>query len=387
MIETAAKLLDVKTDELSAFVKYDPYNPTNLVDGFICRRSDHRYGALVIVKINDWECQQIIYATPKLHYPFDKVGTYKWPDCQQIEYYTKLDGTNILAYRYEYKNDVCLSYKTRLTPFLQDQTFGMFGSMWNEYTSSHPEILDVIYANPRHNLSFELYGSRNPITILYDEPLCVKLLFGVEREYGSVCPPSLLYHSEGLIPECYTMDGDHNDLTARYNRYREHMSLRNKDSLTIEGMVMYADIGEPSWMMFKCKPEEIEKIHWAASGSIPRLALFNTAMNTFESSDAPLIRDFLELLKEEYPENLITKSMLKIEKIWKEALDHAEFVKQVNDVWILAKKEGLDVTKDKNETMRFMARHFDKNIMRRVGSVILKQVGRDRNSIGRVAAL
>ena len=320
MIEVAAKLLDVKTDELSAFAKYDPYNPTNLVDGFICRRSDHRYGALVIVKINDWECQQVIYATPKLHYPFDKVGTYKWPDCQAIEFYVKLDGTNILAYHYEYDGRFHLSYKTRLTPFLQDQTFGMFGSMWSEYLSESPWVTGVISANLEYNLSFELYGSRNPITIMYEEPLAVKLLFGVRKSNGDVCPPSLLRDSTFLHPHKFVV-GQANDLTEMYNSHRANMSQQNKDSLTIEGMVMYADIGEPSWKMFKCKPEEIEKI-------------------------------------------------------WKEALDHAKFVKQVNEIWILAKKEGLDVTKDKNATMRFMAQHFDKNIMRRVGSVILKQAGR-----------
>ena len=122
-------------------------------------------------------------------------------------------------------------------------------------------------------------------------------------------------------------------------------------------------------------PEEIEKIHWTASGHIPEKSLFNTALNVFESYDNPTINSFIELLKEEYPQDLITKNTFKINRIWEEATERVKFIKQVNDVYILAKQNGLDITKDKNETMRFMSKHFSRNIMGKVGTVILKQAG------------
>lgn len=92
MITRAGELLDVKEDELISFSTTDSFNNDNLLEGFICRKSDHRYGALVIFKINDAETEQIIWATPKLHYPFDKAGVYQWPNVYQSEFYEKLDG-------------------------------------------------------------------------------------------------------------------------------------------------------------------------------------------------------------------------------------------------------------------------------------------------------
>jgi len=127
--------------------------------------------------------------------------------------------------------------------------------------------------------------------------------------------------------------------------------------------------------MLKCKPEEIEKIHWTASGFIPEKSLFNTALNVFESNDNPSIDNFIELLKEEYPQELITKSYHKIEKVWNKALERIEFTKTVNEVWILAKQNGLDITKDKRDTMRFVSIYFPKSIMGKVGGTILKLAG------------
>ena len=72
--------------------------------------------------------------------------------------------------------------------------------------------------------------------------------------------------------------------------------INNKnEKFLVEGMVLYAHVGEPSWRMFKCKPEEIEKIHWAASGVIPKREIWNTAINSFEDKE-PSIKHLEELL-------------------------------------------------------------------------------------------
>ena len=69
MITQAAQLLDVPETELQEFSVQDPYND-NKLEGYLCRRGDHRYGAVVITKVNEKEVIQRIFATPKLHYPF-----------------------------------------------------------------------------------------------------------------------------------------------------------------------------------------------------------------------------------------------------------------------------------------------------------------------------
>lgn len=275
-----------------------------------------------------------------------------------------------------YKYSEFITFKTRLTPVLKDQKFGMFKSMWLEYMYENDWVKQVIEDNIEFNLSFEMFGSRNPITIMYDIPLEVNLLFGVRRNDHIIRPPNeLKIITKTKIPKSFNLNDESKSIIEIYNSNREFMSSKNKNSLTIEGMVQYCHVGKPSWIMFKCKPEEVEKIHWSASGFIPEKSLFNTALNVFESNDIPVINDFIELLKEEYPQELITKSYHKIEKIWNKAFERIEFTKSVNEIWILAKQNGLDVTKDKNETMRFVSKYFSKNVMNKVGGTILKLAG------------
>jgi hypothetical protein len=98
-------------------------------------------------------------------------------------------------------------------------------------------------------------------------------------------------------------------------------------------------------------------------------------MNVFESYDDPILDNFLELLKEEYPQKLLTKNTFKIEKVWHEVCARIEFTQVVNSVWKKAIDKGFDVTKDKVETMRFVSQYFPKNVMNKVGGIILKQAG------------
>jgi len=376
MKERAIEILDTK--EISPFESEDSFNNNNKLSGFMCVKPDHRYGALVIFQVNDEPCEQVIFGTPKLHYPFDKQGTYNWPDIQEVRVWDKLDGTNILEYRYSYKEQEFITYKTRLTQIVKDSTLVSFKSMWIEYMSENKWIKELIKANPDFNLSFELFGSRNPITIKYQVPLEVNFLFGVRRKDGAIKPPNLVNLIDGAkLP---TKGGEmvnptREKLTEGYNQLREVMSAINNEDLFVEGMVLYAHVGEPSWRMFKCKPEEIEKIHWAASGSIPILILKNTALNVFEDKEDPTVDDLETLLLEEFAQDIINKSRLKIKKIWDWANEHMLLVKNVNEVWVKAKAEGFDVTKDKNQTMRFMSNYFPKGMMSKVGTIVLKQAG------------
>lgn len=374
MINRIATLLDVKVDEIEYREWVDSFNHQHQLQGYICRRSDYRYGCLVITCVNGWPCCQTIYATPKLDYPFDRAGTYHWPDVKKMEFYEKLDGTNICAYHYQYDGQDFTSYKTRLTPVVKDQKFGMFETMWRSYVEESKWVEEVIAANPSYNLSFELHGSRNPITIIYPFPLDVALLFGIERQTACVVPPSLL-RGATKMPTAYQATGAA-DLTKQYNDFREEMSMKNKDALSIEGMVMYALVrGETSYRMFKVKPEEVEKLHWTASGHIPERSLYNTALNCFESHDNPTINDLITLLQEEYSSDLITRSYLKIENIFEKATENMKFVNLVNEIWTEGQRCGIKFNlKNKNEIMRFLSSHFPKSSMRRVGSIIIKKL-------------
>jgi len=241
-----------------------------------------------------------------------------------MEAWEKLDGTNILAFWYKYKNENFLSFKTRMSPFLQDGNYGGFLSLWKEYFSKNLWISEVIMANKEYNLSFELFGSRNPITVEYKIPLEVNLLFGIRKHDHVIKPPSKLKtFYETKLP--FKMNINNKlDLTELYENLRKSMSEKNKDIFTIEGMVLYSLSNEESWRQFKCKPEEIQKIHWSAGG-IPKRELWNTAINSFEEGENSL-EHFIDLLREEYTDQQIGRSEQKIKKIFLKANEHIQLV-------------------------------------------------------------
>ena len=149
------------------------------------------------------------------------------------------------------------------------------------------------------------------------------------------------------------------------------MSKSNCNGLIQEGVVFYADIGERSWKMFKCKPEEIEKIHWAASGVIQKRAIWNTIINAFEDIE-PDLEYILELLKEEYSDKMIFTSKPRIKNIFRDVLKHMQDTKRINDAYVIAKENGFDLSKDKAETFRFLSKYFKKEEMKKVGTVLLR---------------
>lgn len=372
MINRACEILSIKEDELNEFVISDPFNNGNVLSGFLCRRGDHRYGALVIFSVNGWSCEQIIFGTPKMHYPFDRNGDFRWPPIREVQAWEKIDGTNILAYWYRGENDAFVTFKTRLTPIVKDMQFGRFESMWRELLERDSWIQEVIWQNPDFNLSFELYGERNPITIQYHVPLATSLLFGVRRSDHAIKPPTYLV-GRATNPELIAFDSA-KGMTEAYNEIRNYMTKNNETNLVDEGIVLYAHIGEPSWLQFKCKPEQIEKIHWA-SGGIPRNAVWTTAINSYENNENPTIENLIELLKEEYSDTQINKSIVKVHNIYHEAKKHMELVATVNIAWEKARINGFDVTQDKSGTMRFLSQFFNRNDMRKVGTIVLKQAG------------
>jgi len=391
-LKRGSQLLDIQEKELSYFERIDYFNERehpefgkykgdnspdyykyNVIRGVISRRADHRYGALVIFEINEDFCENIIWCTPKLKYPWNKAGEFNWPVINQLEVWSKIDGTNILSFHYWYKGKKYTTYKTRLSPILANSQFGLFKSMWEEYLSENSWVKEVIEANPNYNLSFEMYGSRNPITVQYDVPLEAALLFGVRKEDGAIRPPSQLNIDGAKV--AYNFVVDPNNPTEAYNGQRAEMSERNNGELKEEGMVFYVHTGQPSWEMFKCKPEEIESIHWAASGFIPKNALWTTLLNAFEEQEEPTKEYVRELLLEEFTDQQIQKSIPRIKKLYYQAKNHIEITKSINEVWLKAKAEGFDVTVDKAATFRFMSQFFKKDQMKKVASIILKQAG------------
>jgi hypothetical protein len=369
MIERVLTDLKLKEKDLQPFEVTDPMHPQNTLKGFISRKSDHRYGAVVITHINGKEAYQVHYATPKQHYPFGRDGRYCFPKAKEIEVYEKLDGTNVCAYRYYFEDQVFQTYKLRLFPVLRNSKWGNFLDFWKEMMEKYPQVADICAANDC-NVSFELYGSRNTHLIVYDVPLEIALLFGVDRG-GGVISPSKMEHSGIPTARLLATITSGKELAEEYNRFREEIEKSNKENPdeTIkgaEGVVWYLQDEKGTITQFKCKPESIETIHWG-TGAIDVNAIKATAHNVLETEDTITYEATVELLKEEFSDEQVELSEARIRKVVEGLREWYEFQKKVMDIY---ESIGVNFHEDKGTVMRAMSKHFPKSMMKRVGFIM-----------------
>lgn len=329
-INIAAALLDVKLDELVFFDEPDTFND-NQLSGYLCRRSDHRYGTLVIGSVGGIETDpQVIYTTPKLHYPFgrtpDEERRYHWPEnIQAVEVYEKLDGTNICIYGYaDSHGERFVTFKTRLTPVVRGNRFGDFAKLWSEVLGQHQALrCPSAVLTGEFSLSFELYGHRNVHTIVYPVPLVCRLLFGIDQQLaagggGIVSPASLELGplAEFALQPLKIFTGS-TDLTKWYESMRADANEQNKaldggDRFEgTEGFVFYV-CSLNHWIQFKCKPENIEALHWL-SDFIPLNTIIATTWAALEETENLDTQIITRLLREEFTEVQCLTSTQRIE--------------------------------------------------------------------------
>lgn len=381
-LQLAAELLGVRDNTIKAFAVEDIFNDNNKIEGYICHNPDHRYGALVIFSVNNVEMPpQLIYCTPKLHYPFstndngDRI--YHLPKIWVFTTYVKIDGTNVNAYSYaDSKGKRYVTFKSRLSPILKDTRFGDFYKMWGEMLKEFPNLkTPVEVLSGEYSFSFELYGYRNPHLIKYDIGLDTKFLFAVDQKNGRVCIPNDIPDQYNNHKHVHTYlcqnEGDARDLFVEvYNDYRDEAQKFNTildDGMIkgTEGFVFYTKaLDEDKWYLFKCKPEGVEDIHWD-HGCIPFNSILATVLNLVE--DCENMDDFtregvVELLKEEFSEARIIESKIRIDKAYQQVRDKLIMRDRVIELW----NNCVFDRNTKSEIMRFYSCHFGRNDMRKV---------------------
>jgi hypothetical protein len=356
---------------LQAFDAEDPFNANLRVRGFLCQKPDHRYGALALTHVGEAEAPQLILATPKLHYPFGKDGAFHFPPVQKIYIYEKLDGTNVLAYRYrDDEGKWRLTYKLRLAPTLRNSRWGPFLDMWQELLRQHPAIPRLVEANDCH-ISFEIYGGRNTHLLVYHVDLAVAALFGVRRD-ASIVP---LFKLDLLgVPGAPSVGelAAGEDPVAKYAEIRAEMEKRNRpvedDKLAgIEGTVWYVEEPDGRVSMWKCKPESVEEIHWATG--INKKAVIATCWNFLETSDDLNYHTLLPLLLEDYQMREIEAFRSHVENCIKQVKNEFEIKEKV---LALYDQLGQSIYDHKAEVMRALAPHFRREEMKKVYTTIVR---------------
>ena len=226
----AIEMLDVVESTVEHFEVEDPFNPPNTLTGYITQQADHRYGALLLYKINGEEIEpEVIYGTPKLQYPYSssKGGRkFRWPQCSEARVYEKWDGTNVLAYAYTDGTTQWVTFKSRFCPVLHESDTTPFVTLWKEILERYPYLRRPEIVLKGTTLSFELFGYRNLILVNYtDIALETKLLFGIDRMTNIILPEDIDLPDGIKTPLVGKLqkhfDGDTKQFDKGYERWRE----------------------------------------------------------------------------------------------------------------------------------------------------------------------
>lgn len=363
------------------FKEHDPFN-NNEIEGYIYRRANMKYGMLYISHVNGKPAEQIIWATPKLHYPFDRDGKYQFPkDVAMINVYEKFDGSNILAYEYhDHIGQPFITYKTRLRPVIKDGNFGRFETMWREILDMYPEIPEEIFKSP-YNFSFEMYGKRNKVMVDYDVSLDTRLLFGRDKEDGSLWIPEMVTKKLPNAPLITTIDSKSN-FEEEYKKVVEYLNnkitvteIENEQDLVqgMEGSIWYMLGGDNAFIQYKCKPDYVRDIHFEASGTIPKHSIYITCINAFEERDNPTMEYIKELLLEEYTEEKIQKKLITIEQILEQV--RFKMVLKYEVIEEYNKHPEFDMKNDKKTVMRHFGQLYDKKFSGNIYQLLWDEFG------------
>ena len=364
------------------YIETDPFNPENTIECEISLDKGHKYGALVIHKINGDKIRpQIIYGTPKLKYPFDMNGNWHFPSAARILSYRKYDGTNIFMYRYQYKGVFYTTYKVRLFPFLR----GRILELWQRCLKKYPDIRKLFgYAPEYAGFAFEMYGNEHTHLIEYKEELEIKFLFALKWENLTqnirIEPPNMFFGAmdhlykipkqpilDGAslyqlnIPEAQIMEFYSRDYIWNYQeeqkKFEEALTETENGFTGHEGSVWYLEDKKGIWHMFKCKPESIEKIHWS-SYPIDLNIIRATATNVLEVYESVDRDNLIELLLEEFPKQQIELSERRIQKVLEEFDEKAQFQERVK-ILMKGLPDDLSIT----DTLRRLSGMFQKQEM------------------------
>ena len=367
--------------QVNSFEEIDPYNPQNVVKGYINKRQGNLYGSLYITHVNNKLIEQFIWATPKMHYPFDKKDNWQFPESDIVEVYVKTDGTNIFGYTYYDSNKTpFLTYKTRLRPFLGSGKFGDFKALWDEMLEKYPDI-SRLCSTLNYGFSFELFGKRNKILIDYDVPLDCVLLFVREQIRGFLVSPNLIRNTiktydVPFLKPVTSLKIINEKVYLNYKDKLEKALEIDEETQTIkgdEGAMWYFIHNDPYYshpiiQQIKCKPESILKYHWSGD-AISYQSIYTTVINAFENWDEPTFQNICELLAEEFDESKIQKSKVRISK----ALTKVTFDKKYQS--LIAKDykaQNFNINKDKVTCMRWFAKNYPKSMATKIYQ-LLKQ--------------
>jgi len=358
-------IFNIYGKNVKKFREFDKFNG-NTIEGYINKSPNLTYGSMIITKINDKEVEwQNIYSSPKMGYPFNRKDEWTFPKYNEIYIYEKIDGTSINSYVYrDGDGSEYLTFKTRLRPILGESKFGNFYKLWTEILDIYPEINDLCFNDKFY--SFEMYGKKNKILLIYPEMLDTKLLFVRDRS-GNIELPDKYNFSHPALLKIIKDNKTDDELRKIYSQFRSYLEEKivydedKKEYKGMEGAVWYFTDENGYAHQVKCKGKTISDIHMQ-SPVIPWHSIHTTVINAFEDYDRPSIDYIKQLLSEEFTDEKIEKSLPRIERILAKVIFEKKLEADVLKEYAELQKKGYDIHKDKGSVMRYFAKHYDKRI-------------------------
>ena len=374
------------------FKQVDIYNPQNTVEGNICFKTNDFYGSILIDKVNDREVPQCIMATPKVVYPFDRKGEWLIDNVKSVHSYLKYDGTNIYAFSYkDVDGNIFTSWKTRTQFNMSEQFVKLLDKCFERY----PQLKDL-ELDYGCGLGFELYGNLNSHLIYYpDTDINLVLLYA--RVYGKLVGLCDIFDNLSVDKAEYRYWNNLNfsnfetEYKKRQNLYdintkkidcdkiKAKFVFSNKDFMYLgdEGEVVYVTFEDGNTIMFKLKSLQVLEVHWEKK-HIPDSEIYVTANNLWEISDNPTVDDLIMYLSEEWTEEQIEKSKIRINIVYDNVIKRKILNNSVRDVLKKYNINKQDFIKDKGSIMKILSNHYDRHNMSRVYNTILEIYSLDK---------
>jgi hypothetical protein len=160
------------------------------------------------------------------------------------------------------------------------------------------------------------------------------------------------------------------DPVAAYGRIREKLqaSIQSQDDEKLrgyEGAVWYVTTANMERVLFKCKPESVEAIHW--KGGINKAAVMATCWNLLETEDFLEYGKLERLLLEEYSQAEIDAFREHIDACIADVSEELNFRNLVLEAYA---KIGIKLAADKASVMRKLSTEFPKTLMKKVFTLI-----------------
>jgi len=300
---------------------------------------DHRLGALLIERVDGAETGQFVYGIPKIHYPYRQDKRIDLenvsPDdivlpagYERVLLRQKVDGTNVTFFPLLDREGNVLEVvpKTRQAVLNKPSEMHSVYDLLPDIYQMYPGLLPAV-RQTRLSLSFEVYGYRNPHTLIYNFPLQVSLIVAIDAQ-GQLLPWDQLV----AIAQRYNLhmpeiifETDKPDVRAEWVRFRLELDAKNRPDRLVDEGVVFTFCYPDTLKLVKCKAKTLEEAHMtvmaAEQAEIPRDILFKAICRVYDDgfAEAPWDEVWAQLkaeLMEDYVEVAVDRHVHKAEKLW-----------------------------------------------------------------------